>query len=165
MNEQTAKAIPDVIIFFDANMPKMDACSANCKNKCLVFCKHKFDFSACLINHSRNLCGLNDFNVTRFFLDLIRKNNWWNRKPRPIFILITKDQNFIEDVRPDYLNELKNGTAGIRLSFTGNSIKCGVLELRVVIIKHKPYGDNKNNDLRDVIKKLNQLWVDFELSK
>ena len=164
MSGSTTESV-DAVLFFDANMPKMDACSANCKNKSLVFCKHRFDFNACLVNHSIDLCGLNDYNVTRFFLDLIKKNDQWNRKPRPIFVLITKDHNFIEDVRPDYLDELKKGTAGIKLSFTKNSIKCGVLKLRVIIIEHKPYGDNRNSDFRLMIEKLNRSWDNRKLSK
>lgn len=162
---EPAEPVPDVVVFFDANMPKMDACSANCKNISLVFCKHKFGFNACLVNHSRDICGFNDFNVARFFLDLIGKNDQWNRKPRPVFILITKDHNFVEDVKPDYLDELKKGTAGIKLSFTGNIIKRDSLELKVVIIEHKPYGDNRNSDLRLMIEKLNRRWAKNKLSK
>lgn len=163
MSEPVLELVPDAVIFFDANMPNMDACSANCKNKNLVLCKHRFNFNACLVSHSRDIDGINDFYVTRFFLDLIKTNHEWNSELRPRFVLITKDHNFIRDVQVDYFDELEKGTAGITLKFTKNSIWSGDLELRVVLIQHKAYGDNKVSDLYHVIKALNQMWAEGAL--
>lgn len=149
----------DVVIFFDANMPKMDRCSNNCQGKDLVFCKHQFNFNVHLTRRSKSTNGLSDFEIVRYFFNLI-KYNWPSVRPRPLFILVTRDYNFIEDVKLGYLDERQDNTANIHLAFAKKSIKSEGLELLVVTVRHKPCGADRDDDLRDMVDKLNRLWTE-----
>lgn len=162
---EPAEPAPDVVIFFDANMPKMDACSANCQTKELVLCRHKFDFNACLVTAGHDIYGLSDFHVVRYFLNLIRAGDWNKDGRSPLFIIMTKDRNFIQDVKLDYFDELEDNTADIILSFAGRGlISCDGCTIRVVTVSHKPYGASKKQDLHNAIESMNRIWSKVKTS-
>ena len=163
MDKQEVASVTDVVVFFDANMPKMDVCRDGCSNDATIFCRHRFGFNGCLID-AGNLCGLSDLKVVRRFFDLIDRVVLWRKGKKPWCVLVTKDHDFINDVKMDYFDELQNGVNDIKLNFSDNSITSCIpepaIEIVVLVIKHKPYGSLKKDNLHEAIQKLNQFWSD-----
>lgn len=163
MNEHAVEPVVDVVVFFDANMPKMDLCRDGCHTNPTVFCRHMFDFNGCLID-TGNLSGLSDFKVARRFLDLIDKIIPLRKGKKLWCVLVTKDHDFINDVKMDYFDALQNGADDITLDFSSNSItRCApepVVKIIILVVKHKPYGFVKKDDLRDATQQLSRFWLD-----
>lgn len=158
MDEPTPKPPTKMVIFFDANMPKIDPCEQGCPKNSLILCKHRLRFNASVVYLGKTIVGLSDFRVVQRCFALIQKNKKWHRKNCPLFVLVTKDHDFLDDVKSGYVNELDRETTDITLSFADNCVICGVTRLVVRVLDHEPYGWRKNRDLCCAFTRLNQLW-------
>lgn len=161
--EDERRVPPDVVIFFDANMPSMDTCSSNChyKNKKSILCLHRFTFVAKVIYSRKALRGLDDFKVLQHFFKYIERNYTLpSAVKKPFFILITRDEDFLENDAPEaYRKALKDGRNKVNLVFSKNSVSDGENVIFVLKIAHKKHGDNRLNDLRSAIKEANKFWA------
>lgn len=157
--EQAEKPV-DLVIFFDANMPKMPACKCGCETDDGILCKHRFNFIGHMLDRG-NLTGLNDWEVTKRLFDLIDNGGWPSKKPRPFFVLVTKDHDFIEDLKVDYFDERQNHGTKVSLRFGKDLItridqKPSIVVIKIWI-KHRASGDDRESDLRSAINLLNEL--------
>lgn len=154
---------PDVVIFFDANMPNMDTCSGNChyRNKKLILCLHRLIFVANVMYSRRALKGLDDFKVLQYFFKYIkRKYTLGGVIKKPLFILITRDEDFLENDAPKaYRKAQKAGSNEVKLFFSKNSVSDGENVIFVLEIIHKKHGDNRLSNLRSAIEKANKFWT------
>ena len=157
----------DAIVFLDANMPNMDKCSNYCSgiDRDLVLCKHRFAFVGSVLSHRKALVGLDDFRVLQYFFKLIEKNpDWQAETQKPLFILVTKDQDFlIKDVPESYARAVNAGQNQIDLTFlNGGVVSDGKNQIIIMAINCKNYGDTRIDNLRCMIKNLNDLWFKFQ---
>ena len=162
MSDELAQPV-DVVVFFDANMPTMDICSNNChhKNKKPILCLHRFKFVANVMYFRGALKGLDDFEVLQYFFKYIkRKYTLQSAIKKPLFILITRDEDFLENDAPEaYRKALRAGKNEVNLVFSKNSVSDGKNTIFVLEITHKKNGDNRFKDLRSAIEKANKFWA------
>ena len=155
----------DVVIFFDANMPRMAVCKDGCETNRNILCKHRFNFMGLMANRG-NLTGLSDWEVVQRFFDLIDANNWSARKPKPLFVIVTKDHNFIDDLKIDYFDERQNGQTACALEFRPDLIirtePKPKIKIRRIWIKHRASGDDKDRDLMCAIDLLNKQLATWQ---
>ena len=157
---------PEVVVFLDANMPNLDQCNGKCAGKELVFCKHKFIFSAEVVHSGRALDNLDDFQVLECFFKLIRsRDNWRDAVQKPIFILVTKDLDFLKDARRAYQKVAKKRNGKPIFNSSSNYVCDGELKVIIKLINCKNYGTNRQNDFRCTIKILNDFWKDRQDSR
>ncbi|MEK7151534.1 MAG: hypothetical protein AAB784_02390 [Patescibacteria group bacterium] len=151
----------DVVVFFDANMPRMPLCSQGCAEDEDSLCAHRFNFVSHVFNRG-NLTSLNDWQVIKRFLDLINKNSGFVKKTDTLFVLVTQDHNFIEDVKFDYFDDLQRGETDCVLKFDKDFIMRiepePPLKIKVLTINHRFCGGNRETDLRSAIDLLNNFW-------
>lgn len=156
----------DAVIFFDANMPGLQ-CRGNCENDESVLCIHRLNFRAHLEYWVPNLYGKNDFQVLEIFLNLIHEQEWCSEEGEAIFVLVTRDRNFLtKDVPRDYKAAVNAGTK-IRLSFNSGSVSDGRHKVVVVVVREaederirkQDYQMDHDDILRCTIRKLNELWA------
>lgn len=138
-------------------MPHLDICDkkAFCGEKDMVLCVHRFNFSAIPIHPGRALDRLNDFQVLEYFFESIRRHKWLSLKPKPLFILVTKDINFLQDA------EMEDRSRDCPVTFYDDAVLFrDFLDdclIEVVLIEHRE-GNNHITNLRSMISKLNKLW-------
>ncbi|MBI2062920.1 MAG: hypothetical protein HYT61_01615 [Candidatus Yanofskybacteria bacterium] len=155
----------DVVIFFDANMPNMDKCSDNCskKGKDLVFCVHRFNFKAQIIYPGKKLDRLDDFQVIKYFFDLIRNNKAWeDPNKRPLFVLVTKDHNFVQDAQSAHQRAIKSPKANLPgFHYAKDRVYDDYFDFEIIVqlINCENYGTNRQDNLRCTIRELNKLWA------
>ena len=70
-----------------------------------------------------------------------------------VFIILTKDRNFIEDVRKEY--EEKRAGTYLPLVFSSNSITSGGVIVIIQQIDCRIYGTKREGDLKCAFKKIN----------
>lgn len=160
MDDETGSRV-DMVVFFDANMPNMHKCSANCKPKKTQFCRHRFNFNAKVMYASEYIDFLRfyDFQIVLHCLYLIRKNVYYrNLAENGRFIIITKDRNFLRDAEKEWVKKLKPKTKP-KLEFSRNFVACGLWKIMIKVINCKNYGTNGDHDLFCVIDELNKLWA------
>ncbi|MBI2670021.1 MAG: hypothetical protein HYX20_02680 [Candidatus Yanofskybacteria bacterium] len=150
----------DVVVFFDANMPKMETCSSNCSDKELVFCVHRFFFKAEAFHPGNALFRLDDFQVLQYFFQYIRKNKRWNNvTKKPFFVLVTKDEDFLENDAPvAYKKAERTNINKFKLDFYEDSVSDGENIIFVLEISSKNYGTNRCHNLHCAIEKINKFW-------
>ncbi len=156
----------EVVIFLDANMPNMDKCNGKCAGKELVFCKHKFDFSTEIVHLGKALDRLNDFQVLeRFFKSIRDRDDWLNVNQKPVFILITKDHDFLEDAERAYRRVARSRGGEPIFNKDSNSVCDGEIEIFIKLVSCKNYGSDRYDDLRCAIQILNDFWKDRQDSQ
>lgn len=72
-----------------------------------------------------------------------------------VFVILTKDRNFIEDVKKEY--EAKRSETYLPLVFSGNSIKSGGIIVIIQQIDCRVYSTKRNGDLKCAFKKINSF--------
>lgn len=151
----------EAVIFLDANMPNMDQCNGRCVGKELVFCKHKLVFLAEFVHPGRALDNLNDFLVLEHFFKLIRDHDdWLNTYQKPVFILLTKDHDFLKDAEYAYGKVAKIRKREPVFNIDSNSVCDGEIEIIIKLINCKNYGSDRYDNLRCAIQVLNDFWKD-----
>lgn len=160
MGDETNGSV-DVVVFFDANMPKLDECDEDCIIEQPKLCIHRFLFQAYVVPRGNSLEGLDDFEVLQYCFKLIEKTkNWQNRNRKPLFVLITRDHNFLKKDAPEAYREasLKQKNK-LNLTFHDNCVSDGKYNIRVLFINPKL---NRTNNLHATIDKLNELWIEIK---
>lgn len=143
----------DVFLCFDANLAKLEQCGSDCEGKENILCVHRFEPRVRIlrINNSK-FRGWSDPRVLTYFLGEIMIGIAEKRfDPRgSVFIILTKDRNFIGDV--------KRGAAAIpNLTFSSNSISCGGITILIKQVNCPNYGSKRADDLRCIFKIVNNF--------
>ena len=158
MGDKTSGPV-DAVVFFDANMPKIHSCSANCRIKKTELCRHRFNFNAKIIHPTEyiNFLRFYDFQIILHCLYLIKKNvRYKYLAENGRFIIITKDRAFLRDAEDAWLRKRKSKTKPT-LEFGKNFVACGSVKIAVKIINCKNYGTNGSHDLSCAIDELNKI--------
>lgn len=151
----------DVVVFFDANMPKMHQCGVSCKTRKTQFCRHRFNFHAKVIHATKytDFLRFYDFQIILHCLYLIKRNARYKYlAENNRFIIFTKDRDFLRDAKEEWTKKLKPKTKP-KLEFSRDFVACGSWKIMVKLINCKNYGTNGNHDLSCVIDELNKLWA------
>jgi len=117
-----AEKAAEAFICFDANLPKLQTCRQNCGVKKSILCVHRFNHKV-QIEHcnTKRFQGWSDLRIFTYFLGrIIESIAEGSVAPNSIFIILTKDRNFVEDVKREW-NEAHAGTR-LDLTFSGNYI-------------------------------------------
>ena len=131
------------------------------EGKELVFCKHKFYFSTEIVHPGKALNRLNDFQVLELFFKLIRdRNDWFNVDQKPVFILLTKDHDFLEDAERAYRRVARSRGSEPIFDKDLNSVYDGEIEIIIKLINCKNYGSDRFDNIRCAIQILNDFWKD-----
>lgn len=151
----------DMVVFLDANMPKMHKCSANCKTQKTQLCRHRFNFNAKIIYPTEyiNFLRFYDFQIVLHCFYLIKRNiHYKYLAENGRFIIITKDRTFLRDAEDVWVKKLKPKTKP-KLEFGKYFITCRSWKIIVKVINCKNYGTNGGHDLFCMIDELNKLWI------
>ena len=153
MTEKTV----DAFICFDANLPKLPTCKQNCGMKQSILCVHRFDHKV-QVEHcnTKRFQGWSDLRIFTYFLGRVLESIAERSvTPDSIFIILTKDRDFIEDIR----REWEEANAGTRLDlvFSGNYISSGGLIVFICQIDCPNYGHNRADDLKCALYKVNNF--------
>lgn len=148
----------DVLVCFDANLPKIEKCQPNCETKRSISCIHRFDRKV-LVEHcnTKKFQGWSDLCIFMYFLGRIFESIAEGLvTPSSVFIILTKDRNFIDDVKNDWEKTKRLGSR-LQLQFLGNSISCGGLVVFVQQIDCPNYGNTRKDDLKCAFYKVNNF--------
>jgi len=74
-----------------------------------------------------------------------------------VFMILTKDRDFIDDVREEW--EVKKAATYLSLTFSSNSISYGGLVVFIQQIDCLNYGNKRTDDLRCAFKKVNDFFT------
>lgn len=123
-----------------------------------VLCVHRFNNKVGVENFDpQRFPGWSDLQVFTHFIGQILMNiaKGTVDPNNCVFMILTKDRNFIEDVRDEY--EAKGSETYLPLVFSGNSIKSGGIIVIVQQIDCRVYGTKRNGDLKCAFKKTNSF--------
>lgn len=157
---QTSRLKPDVILFFDACMEKMQACNAKCGDDQSVLCKHRFNFDAQALytNGYIGFLRFSDFQVILHCFYLIKKRKMFQQAAKNgKFFIITKDKKFLYDAEKVW-QEKKKANTNPNLGFNTDEVFWGSFKIRVHTISCKNYGVDGHDDLICTIKDLNKIF-------
>jgi len=155
-NEQVQ--VLEAILCFDANLPSLDHCKVNCGDNKKVLCIHRFNNRVGVENFDpQRFPGWSDLQVFTHFLGQILMNIAKGIvDPKScVFIILTKDRNFIDDVREEY--EARKVGMCLSLIFSGNSIMLGGIIVIIQQIDCQAYGTRRVSDLKCAFKKVNDF--------
>lgn len=151
------------ILFFDANLGKLERCDGDCDSSSRL-CVHRFDHQVSVeYCNTSKFHGWSDFRViTHCFGRVIESLAEHTVSPRSSFVFLTKDRNFIEDVKTEWRRQrntvFENGR--ISLEFPPdqpNRIQLGEVFIDIVQVDCTCYGHRKADDLKCIFKKVNSL--------
>jgi len=151
----------EAVLFFDANMPKIQKCHDNndCRTKESILCEHRFNFSAHIFHTTRRQTGFSDFQIVMYCFSSIQNKEQYARiSESGRFFIITKDHDFLEDAekiwkglgdkkRPNLIFEPEIMVSWNRLKIFVHTIKC------------EKYGTDGHDDLLRTINELNARIV------
>ena len=160
MGDETSGQV-DAVVFFDANMPKLRSCSANCKIKKTELCRHRFNFNAKVIHPTEyiNFLRFYDFQIILHCFYLIKRNaRYRHLAENGRFVIVTKDRSFLRDAEDAWLKKRKSKTKPT-LGFGRDFIACGSVKIVVKTINCKNYGTNGSHDIFCAINELNKMWT------
>lgn len=147
----------DACLCFDANLPKMCRCTRNCDKDKQILCPHRFNFNAEIIYcNGKKFEGWQDARILNYFLNHLRrgiKNGSIN--PGSIFIILTKDSDFLKDAELEWR---MHGDPGENPRFYINRVEFGDIRIGVETINCRNYGDTGRDNLECVIHKMNKLF-------
>lgn len=147
---------PDVNLFlcFDANLPKLERCEPDCDIKGNILCLHRFEPKVQILYISGNkFWRWSDRRVvTYFFGEIITGIAEKKLNPKEcLFMILTKDRNFIDDVR--------QGMPTMPLFiFSNNSISCGGITVFIKQIDCQNYGNKRADDLKCSFEIVNNFF-------
>lgn len=146
----------DVMLCFDANLPKMSACCGDCFNNPMLLCHHRFHFKAhiCYCN-TKPLQRFSDLNIVLHFFRCIDESIEREMvSANSLFVIVTHDTDFLKDAEREYLHS--NRESG--LVFTSNHVRKNGICVFVKLVDCKNYGRGKIDDLRCIIFKMNKFF-------
>ena len=144
----------DVFLCFDANLAKLERCKDDCETRETILCIHRFEPRVNILNiSSSKFRGWSDPRVLTYFLGEIMIGIAEKRfdPKKSIFMILTKDRNFIEDVR-------RSMAAIPNLIFANNYISCGGIIIFIQQINCPNYGSKRTDDLECAFKKVNEFF-------
>ena len=144
----------DGFLCFDANMAKLRDCTGNCEIDERVLCIHRFEPKVRVIRIAKkNQQGWSDHKVLQYFISEILKeiSQGTFDLRKCFFMIITKDQDFIEDVKRD----LEEESSEIKsITFLEDSIICDGITILVSSVN----GVDRTHDLQYVSTKVNKFF-------
>lgn len=144
----------EAILCFDANLPKLKICQENCADKEDFLCVHRFK-ARVKVEHcnTKKFEGWSDLIIFEYFLLKVLHDisSGSVASSRCAFIILTKDRNFIDDIR----NEWEEGDRKIDLVFSDSSISYGDVTVYIQQINTISHRHTKTSDLRCVFENVN----------
>lgn len=145
---------------FDANLPGLEKCKLNCEFAKGRLCVHRFNHKVQIESFdSKRFPGWSDLDVLTYFLgrifvDIAKRIIIPNDC---IFMMLTKDRNFIDDIKKEW--EEKKAWRYLPITFSGNFISCGGLAVFIQQVDCPNYGNNRADDLRCIFRKVNDFLL------
>ena len=130
------------LLCFDANLPKLDKCKPSCEHRDGIPCIHRF-------NHK--------VQVERYCLRDIFGGIAENKivPDQCFFMILTRDRNFIEDVRKEW--EESDLGQKIKLTFSDNLIFCMNFTIIIKQIACSSYGHSRTDSLKCIFQMVNNF--------
>lgn len=156
-NTSASKSL-DALLCFDANLPKLDSCKPNCSSRASILCPHRFKPNVQIeFCNSKKFSGWSDLRIFTHFLGYILDNvaKQSAAPGRCIFIILTKDRNFIEDIKKEW-RKTDYGKY-FNLVFSGNSISWNGIVVFVQQVDCPNYGNKRTDDLKCIFFKINNF--------
>ena len=150
----------EALLAFDANLPVLDKCKSKCESTKSVRCIHRFDHMVQVINYDpQRFPKWSDLGVvTHFFGHILKCVAKGVVVPNScVFIILTKDRNFIEDVKKEW-EEKKAGTY-LPFVFSGNFISCGGLVVFIQQIYCVNHGSKRKGNLDSAFSGVNDFFT------
>ena len=156
------------IVFFDSNLPQMDDCGSDCEVRKKVLCKHRFEGSPEVVYCNTSLFGsIQDVDMVIYFVNYIlyRLPTFLNRN-KPIFMVLTHDEDFIIDVKRQWIKKKQQLNPHLKLDFFDESISVSFsfmafsFDLVIKTIKAIKYGTSRDEDRQKAIEIVNKTVID-----
>lgn len=160
--EQSPRENVKIVLYLDANMPKVPKCNSGCEDAKNYPCLHRFGHGVRVVGEQSrlNLTRMTDLQVILDFIYIIfRRFDGWNGGRSRSFVIVTHDKPFLETARQ--LHETQRNMRKLPLTFGRDYVNfCGSngnrvisILIRTVDIRHS----NKIRDLRSIINIANSL--------
>jgi len=123
-----------------------------------VLCVHRFKDKVGVENFDpQRFPGWSDLQVLIHFLGhiLINIAKGVADPGKCVFMILTKDRNFIDDVKQEW--EIKKVGKYLPLVFSGDNISCNGLVVVIQQIDCRIYGNKRDGDLKCAFKKVNDF--------
>lgn len=154
----------DLVLFFDANLPKVKECSSNCRGKSRAICKHSFGFEATFLHtsHYADFLRFSDFQVILHCVFLILHNKKYHRvAENGGFFIVTKDRKFLKDAENVWKEKARPKTRP-KLTFhfiddRNGSVAWNGFKIFVKVIDCKNYGTNSDEDIGRIVSEISRL--------
>ncbi|MDP3954316.1 MAG: hypothetical protein Q8Q06_02775 [bacterium] len=168
MPEEQTEDDRHIVVLFDENMPHIKACRRpkDCNNP-KYLCRHRLNFNSHIFYISKterrelHEAGLEDLGVVNLFLTKILKNNLcWPEVSidNQVFVIVTKDSKFIRSARGHWIDLKKDSALKHDLEFGDGFISNHDITIFIQKIECKQYGNDKGDNLKCMIEKLNRRW-------
>ncbi len=145
---------------FDANLPGLERCKPDCESDKNTLCIHGFHHKVQTEHYdSKRFSGWSDIRVFTHFLGhiLFSIAKGTVIPDDCVFIILTKDRNFIDDVKKEW--EEKKAETYLPLVFSGNFISCGGLVVFIQQIDCPSCGHKRADDLKCAFNKVNDFFT------
>ena len=162
---------PKAYICFDANLPTLERCQENCQNKEGVLCLHRFNTKVeveyCNTKKFQKTMGADkgwsDLRIFLYFLGniLIKIAEGRVDPDKCAFIILTRDQDFIEDIKSEVDALKKHSRFWYNLDFSGSSISWNNIDIFIVRVDCQNYGHGRTEDLKCSFLKVNQFLKEY----
>jgi len=156
----------EAFLCFDANLPGLERCKPHCESAegtlCIHRFKHKVRVEYCNTKRFQSWSGFgkgwSDLSIFIHFLGCIFEGLAEGSVASDcIFMILTKDHNFIDDVRKEWRE--KRAESYLPLVFSGNFISCGGLVVFVQQIDCLSYGSKRADNLNCAFEKVNDFFI------
>lgn len=153
----------NLVLFFDANLPKIRKCRPGCKGASHIICQHSFGFNATFLHTSEyaDFLRFSDFQVILHCVFLILHNKKYQRAAESRrFIIVTKDQKFLQDAEKVWQEKAKPKTRPKLIFGRESWVSWNGFVIFVKTIGCKNYGTNRKDDARCLVEQLNKHFAE-----
>lgn len=146
------------LLCFDANLPKLDKCKPSCEHRDGIPCIHRFNHKVQVERYNtKKFEKWSDLRILMYCLRDIFGGIAENKivPDQCFFMILTRDRNFIEDVRKEW--EESDLGQKIKLTFSDNLIFCMNFTIIIKQIACSNYGHSRTDSLKCIFQMVNNF--------
>jgi len=152
----------DMVILFDACMPRLEICRTGCENDTECLCRHRLNFRARILNINSYISelGFSDLQIILHLAYILRRNRkLQSLKDSARIVITTRDRGFTRDAWREFSKKRRNSWRKPRLRFNGNRVTTAEgIRIYIHEATSQRQGRKRHSDLPAIIQDLNVLW-------
>lgn len=151
------------IVLVDSNMPKLEDCNEGCHHDKRILCLHRFNHPVEIeYCNNGNFSGVPDSEIILYFFNIIlsRADEFiFETGKMSIFFIVTHDENFIKDVKREWIKKKQALNPHLKLEFFKDriSIKFWTFSIDLIVetIRSQKFGSSRVRDRKCIIDQVN----------